>query len=112
MNSKPSVKIDTSAQVAYVQFSSAGIAKSCELGDDIILDFDGYNRVIGIEILDFDARIPFADLSKKYHVPSDVVDYVRIIQPTFRQWLHNSSFTNDAVLSDFALPRLVDTAFA
>lgn len=68
--------------LAYVTVSEEEVARTVELTESILVDFDAFNMVIGVEFLDLDARIPFDRLVSECHVDSKVIEDLRRIQPT------------------------------
>lgn len=50
------IRYDKDADAAYIYIEGfikkGGVKKTIEFNDNIILDFDGKNRLLGIEILD------------------------------------------------------------
>jgi uncharacterized protein YuzE len=59
------MKIEYSKDVdaLYVYFKEATVAKSKEIEDGVIVDFDGDNHIIGIEVLDASKRFKPTDLA-------------------------------------------------
>ncbi len=51
-----SVKFDPEADAAYVVFSAVSVARTDEVGDGIVIDFDENGNPVGVEILAVRAR--------------------------------------------------------
>jgi len=58
------VKIEYSkeADAIYVYFKEAFVAKSKEIEDGVVIDFDEKGQLIGIEVLDVSQRFSLADI--------------------------------------------------
>lgn len=85
--------IDMSARVAYIRLVVGSIAMSKAINEDIVVDLDEYDRVLGIEILDLGAEIPFSELIANHHVPSETVELLRRLRPSISGFM--SSFSSD-----------------
>ncbi|WIM67958.1 DUF2283 domain-containing protein [Corynebacterium breve] len=59
---------DHNFEAAYIELSSRPVAHSIELGADTIVDLDGLNCVVGIEILALGRLPKFDDLDRLAHV--------------------------------------------
>lgn len=102
------VEMDLGAGLAYVRLSDARVHKTLCLTDDINLDKDEFNVVVGIEVLDLDAEMPFSALVKDHHIPSRTVEMLRLMRPSM------SAFHGRVVADkqDTMLRRPVGTVFA
>lgn len=58
------LEYDAKVDAAYVKLSSAAIAGSEQLRPGIVLDYDSYNRVVGIEILNARKQRPNINLDQ------------------------------------------------
>ena len=58
------VRFDESADALYIRLDDAPIEESEEVSPGVVLDFDGDNRVVGIEILQVHERLPTAQLKQ------------------------------------------------
>jgi len=76
------VEVDRVASCAYVRFGDQPVARSVAHTEEINIDLDEYGMVVGIEVLDLAARMPFTALISEYHVDSAKVDLLRNICPT------------------------------
>ncbi|MCH4249502.1 MAG: DUF2283 domain-containing protein [Microbacteriaceae bacterium] len=85
------VEIDEQAQAAYVRLSDAEVAHTAELSDCLLVDLDRYDMAVGIEILDLDARIPLAEVERRFHIHSSQVDILDLLQPTLRRAVFEQS---------------------
>lgn len=77
MNITPKLEIDLDAEAAYLRLSDSPVATTKDVTDAVLVDLDEFNMVVGIEVLDIDTEIPFADLTNKYHVHSDQMTALR-----------------------------------
>jgi len=91
--------VDRDAEVAYITLSSEPIVRSVEHDDCVIVDLDNMNVAVGVELLDLDAKIPFEELTTSYHVKSDVIDILRLIQPTINKFVVNYSSAQDSAVA-------------
>jgi uncharacterized protein YuzE len=82
MRDRIAVDVDHVADVAYVRFSDAQVARTVAHDDAINIDLDTYNVVVGIEILDLRADLPFQALISDYHVDSGQVELLRQLRPS------------------------------
>ncbi len=53
----PSISIDPEADAAYIAVSGAQVARTEEVGDGILVDYDAEGRPVGIEILSVKSRV-------------------------------------------------------
>ena len=58
------IKFDADADALYIRLHDAEIVESKEVSPGVIVDFDGQDRVVGFEVLDFRKRFPEADLDR------------------------------------------------
>ena len=58
------IKFDAEADALYIRLHDAEILKSEEVSPGVIVDFDGQDRVVGFEVLDFRKRLAEADLER------------------------------------------------
>ena len=89
--------IDQSANSAYIRLLNKPIKASKVVNDDIIIDLDDMNLVIGIEILDLEAEIPFAELVKDFHVHSSTVELLRKLRPSISGFMSGFSSEGRAI---------------
>lgn len=82
MTKKIVLTIDSELRVAYIQLQEASVARTVELTDDILVDLDEMNLVVGIEVLDLNADIPMRRLAEECHVHSDVIAALKQIRPS------------------------------
>ncbi len=57
------IEYSKEADALYVSFMEAEVAKSNEVEEGVVLDFDENNHLIGVEILDASHRLKPSDLS-------------------------------------------------
>ncbi len=55
------IEIDEEADAAYVRVTDAPIARTDELADGIIVDFDANDEMVGIEVLGLGHRVGTGD---------------------------------------------------
>ncbi len=61
---KPVIEYDSSANAAYICFSTEDVFESEEVSDGIILDYDLNGRIVGMEVLNAHAHLPPAMLAE------------------------------------------------
>ena len=57
------IEYSKEADALYVYFKEAVVAKSKEIEEGVVLDFDEQNHLIGVEILDASHRLKPTDLA-------------------------------------------------
>ena len=58
------VRFDQDADALYIRIDDAPLAESEEVSPGVVLDFDAGNRVVGIEVLNAQQRLPAAHLKQ------------------------------------------------
>ncbi len=56
------IEYSKEADAIYVYFREAFVAKSKEIEDGVVVDFDEKGQLIGIEVLDVSQRFSLADI--------------------------------------------------
>lgn len=56
------IEYSKAADALYVHFKQTEVAKSKEVEEGVVIDFDGEGHLIGIEILDASVRVGIPDL--------------------------------------------------
>lgn len=88
MASRPiSVEVDRVLDSAYVRLSNEPVARTVEVTDEVLVDLDSMEVVVGIEVLSLAATIPHTELSAHHHVHSDVINVLRQITPSVGDFL-------------------------
>ncbi|MEK6647818.1 MAG: DUF2283 domain-containing protein [Actinomycetota bacterium] len=87
------LKIDPSVNAAYIRLLSESVACSKAINDDVIVDLNEMGVVVGIEILDLDAEIPFGELTSNFHVHSETIEMLRKLRPSISGFM--SLFSSD-----------------
>lgn len=76
-----SVQIDAEAEAAYLRLGRGQVARTVEFADDIFVDLDEFNVVLGIELLDLETSLPLDDLAEQFHIKTATLALlVRAIQ--------------------------------
>lgn len=60
-NMPETIEIDEEADVAYARLSSAAVARTQEIDNGLIVDFDRDDDVVGIEVLGLRRRVGGSD---------------------------------------------------
>ena len=76
------LSVNTDTDVAYIRMTNHEIVETFEATDEVLVDVDKHDVVVGIEMLRLDAQIPFTDLVKKYHVHSEDVALLEGLLPS------------------------------
>jgi len=58
------VNFDAEADALYVRFSESEIAETVEVRPGVMLDYDAYGKIVGLEILDTAKNLADADLKR------------------------------------------------
>lgn len=90
------IKVDSTANAAYIKLSDAPIVRTVEFNEEILVDVDQYGVAVGVEVLDEGAALPFAALCDDFHVHSDVIELLRLIRPSVAAFLQLSSAADGA----------------
>ena len=56
------IEYSKEADALYVYFKEEFVAKSKEIEDGVVIDFDEKNQLIGIEVLDVSQRFSLSDI--------------------------------------------------
>jgi len=78
------LSINTDTDVAYIRMTQNEIVETIEATDEVLVDVDKHDVVVGIEMLRLDAKIPFTDLLTKFHVHSEDVEYLQGLLPSVK----------------------------
>ena len=57
------IEFSKTADALYVYFREVEIARSEDIQDGVVVDFDDEGQIVGIEILDASSKLNLADLS-------------------------------------------------
>jgi uncharacterized protein YuzE len=55
------IEIDEEADAAYVRLSGESVARTQRISDDVIVDFDAHDHLVGVEVLSLRDRVPRGD---------------------------------------------------
>lgn len=75
-----SISIDTLADAAYIHLSDNKAVKTKEITDDVIVDLDRFNKVVGIELLAVDADLPYSSLENDFGIEKIIIEQIKILQ--------------------------------
>jgi uncharacterized protein YuzE len=56
------IEYDREADALYIQMQEKYVAKTKEVEEGVLIDFDGENKLIGIEMLDVTRRFDLSDI--------------------------------------------------
>ena len=91
------LSINTDTDVAYIRMTNNEVVDTVEATEDVLVDIDEHNVVVGIEMLRLDAKIPFTDLTAKFHVHSDDIEYLQAMMPSVQVQLQIGTDGTNAV---------------
>lgn len=91
MTRKFIVEVDATANAAYIAMSDEEVVETKQITDEVLVDFDEFRIVAGIELLRIDADIPFQKLIDDCHVHSDDVETLRRLRPSIGHHLRSSA---------------------
>lgn len=91
MTRKFFVEVDSTANAAYISMSDEDVVETKQITDDVLVDFDQFRIVAGIELLRIDAEIPFQKLIDDCHVHSDDVEILRRLRPSIGHHLRSTA---------------------
>ena len=57
------IEYDREADALYIQMQEKYVAKTKEVEEGVLIDFDGENKLIGIEMLDVTKRFDLSDIT-------------------------------------------------
>lgn len=62
------ISFDAMVNAAYIEFSDAPVARTKEFDDEVMIDLDEYDVVVGIEFLNPGTAPCASEITKVYHV--------------------------------------------
>jgi uncharacterized protein YuzE len=62
------IQYDQEADALYMYLSKKKVARTCQVGENVIVDFDTKGGIIGIEMLFVSSKIPKAVLAKAQQI--------------------------------------------
>lgn len=68
-----SLEVDGDAGAAYLKLSAAAVARTVAFTDDVFVDLDEHDMVVGVEVLDLTTAVPLDDLAKAHHVRAETL---------------------------------------
>lgn len=71
--SRITVRIDELAEAAYIRFNDNRVQRTEEFDDATNVDLDEHGMVVGVELLDLSASVPFGRLVERYHIASKII---------------------------------------
>ncbi|WP_018296342.1 DUF2283 domain-containing protein [Corynebacterium lubricantis] len=64
----PSISVNVTEELAYIQLSSAEVNRTIEITPSVMADLDEWDVVVGIELLDFAATTSARDIASSAHL--------------------------------------------
>jgi len=74
--------IDQNVGAAYIQINDNPVARTVEVSEDVLVDLDAMDMVVGVEILSLTAEIPIGQLVRDHHIQSDAVSQLQKVRPS------------------------------
>lgn len=81
------ITVDQSVEAGYIELSDRPVVETVELGNGVLVDLDDMRVVVGIEVLNLEARLPLTRLREEFHVHSSVVDLLDTLRPSLNYQL-------------------------
>lgn len=94
MSNQPKVRIvvDQDAGAAYMTLTDRPVARTVEATENIYVDLDEFNMVVGIELLTLHGvKLPITSLAYEYHLPSGQLDIIRARVTEMTQFISGST---------------------
>ncbi|GAA3305409.1 MULTISPECIES: DUF2283 domain-containing protein [Glutamicibacter] len=88
------LEMDHDANAAYIQLTNSPVSKTVEVSQQVLVDLDEMNVAVGIEILSLHAEVPFSTLRDQFHIHSDVIAQLQMVQPTVSSFATFSTGTD------------------
>lgn len=76
------LEMDHDANAAYIRLSDDAVDRTIEVTNSVLVDLNSLNVVVGVEVLSLNAEIPFGLLRDQFHIHSDVIAQMQMVQPT------------------------------
>lgn len=95
------VQIDTEAGAAYLRLGRGQVARTMEFSEDVYVDLDEFDMLLGIELIDLDRSIPLDELAERFNIATEplsgLVSAIRwgSARPTF----YSASMSPDRAVS-------------
>jgi uncharacterized protein YuzE len=61
LNEEPQIEIDDEADAAYVRVRGTPVARTDEIADGVLVDFDARDKIVGVEVLGVHNRVGTGD---------------------------------------------------
>lgn len=87
---RQTVVVDSAVDACYIRLSDMPVRHTVELSEDILVDLDEFDIVVGVEVLDMSAPLPLSELCKKMHVREGDQRYLAKLQPSLEYSLQFS----------------------
>jgi len=80
------LEVDTFGETAYflVNDKGAEVAKTVEFNDEILVDLDRFEMVVGVEVLTLHAEVPVSQLAQKFHFIPGAREALEFLVPHMR----------------------------
>lgn len=78
-NASITVEVDTAVDTAYITLSDEDVVRTRRVTDDVNVDLDNMNVVVGVEMLRRAAPLPLDELATKFHVQSDTLELLQSV---------------------------------
>jgi uncharacterized protein YuzE len=73
-STRMSLQVDAEAGAAYLRLSDNPVARTVEFSDDIYVDLNALDVVVGVELLDLGTAVPLDELERRFHVGSTALE--------------------------------------
>ncbi len=83
--------VDFTANAAYLRLCDEKIATTREVAPGVLVDLDAMGVAVGVEVLDLDVMIPYADLKTYVHVRQEDLRILDLIRPSVTSFVARQS---------------------
>ena len=74
MISDINIELDTEISTGYITFSKGLVASTVALTDELNIDLDAQGKVVGLELLQLDAKVPKERLVTEFHLDAQLIE--------------------------------------
>lgn len=102
------IEVDTTLDAAYIRLSDNPVVTTAAVSDEINVDLDEHNVLVGIECLALDAKIPYSKLTQDFHLHSQDEAKVRSLLPSIQKSKIQGNFQGVSVVRPATMHNTVD----
>lgn len=68
------IELDTEISTGYITFNKGLVASTVSLTDELNIDLDAQGKVVGLELLQLDAKVPKERLVSEFHLDAQLIE--------------------------------------